>query len=522
MIIGIDLGTTFSVGAWTDENGTTHVANTREGGTTTPSVVMFDDDQIVIGQQAKNNAELAPLNVVQFVKRSMGDKNYTFLTETDKEYSAEDISAMILKRVKEDCETCIGQEVTDAVITVPAYFSDAQRQSTIDAGRIAGLNVRAIINEPTAAALAYGTSQAGREQKVMVYDLGGGTFDVTIIEVKADQTIQVLATHGNRNLGGVNFDNALINYVKDRFEEETGVDIIDDDEAMQVLRLRCEQAKLALSGSEKTSVVMSVQKKKAKIEITRSKFEQLIAPLIDETEVDIDIALEDSGLAPRDLDKVLLVGGSSRIPYVRNYIQKKLNIVPSAELNPDEVVAIGAAIYGRSLGDAPMPIPTPVPNPTDTPLTSGESNSLVPVSVPSIIQDVNSHGLGVVANDEDGNPANVIIIPRNQQIPIVKKESFYTVVDDQEQIELKVTEGDDDDLAYVTVIGTAMIHIPPHPAGSMVTIELGYDTNGIITGRVFDEVVQAYVGDIVINRAANMTTEEVDARARRMEGENFA
>lgn len=506
MIIGIDLGTTFSVGAWTDENGVTHVANSREGGNTTPSVVMFDDGEIVIGKQAKSNAELAPTNVVQFVKRNMGNKNFSFLTEDDREYTAEEISAMILRRVKEDCETCIGEPVTEAVVTVPAYFSDAQRQATIDAGKIAGLNVRAIINEPTAAALAYGMSQGGQSQKVMVYDLGGGTFDVTIIEIRPDSTIQVLATHGNRNLGGVNFDNALITFVRERFEKETGVDLEEDDEAMQVLRARCEQAKLALSGSEKTSVVMSAQRKKAKIEITRADFERLIMPLIEDTEEDIDITLEDSGLAPRDLDKVLLVGGSSRIPAVRAYVQKKLNITPSAELNPDEVVAIGAAIYGRSLeqkGGLPSPI--------------------APGAGSSIISDVNSHGLGIVADDEDtGRAKNFILIPRNQPIPTVGSQTFGTVVDNQEVIELQVTEGDDDDLSYVTVIGTAEIHIPPHPAGSPVTIELSYDTNGIITGKVYDEIAQKHVGDIIINRSANMTQEQVEESAQRMDEENFA
>ena len=512
MIIGIDLGTTFSVGAWIDENGNPHVANSREGGNTTPSVVMFDDGEIIIGKQAKNNAELDPVNVVQFVKRFMGNKEYSFLTEDDKEYSAEEISAMILRRVKEDCETCIGETITDAVITVPAYFSDAQRQATMDAGRIAGLNVRAIINEPTAAALAYGSNNTGTQQRVMVYDLGGGTFDVTIIEIKPDRTIQVLATHGNKNLGGADFDNALISYVRAQFEAETGVDLEEDDEAMQVLRARCEQAKLALSGSERTSVAMSAQRKKAKIEITRAQFENLIRPLIEETETSIDIALDDSGLSPRDLDKVLLVGGSSRIPAVRAFVQNKLNITPSAELNPDEVVAIGAAYYGHSMVS---PLPMPIPKGND------ESTSVEPVPQ-QIIQDVHSHGLGVVANDEVGNPMNVIIIPRNQPIPTVSRQTFYTTCDNQEVIALKVTEGDDEDLSYVTVIGTAEIHLQPHPEGSPVTIELSYDTNGIITGKVFDDIIHDYVGDIIINRSANMSQQEVEESAQRMENENFA
>ena len=516
MIIGIDLGTTFSVGAWVDSSGKPHVANTREGGYTTPSVVMFDDGEIVVGKQAKRNAFLDPQNVCQFVKRQMGNENFEFLTEDGKEFNAEEISAMILKRVKEDVETCLGETVTEAVITVPAYFSDAQRQATIDAGKIAGLNVRAIINEPTAAALAYGAAQGGASQKVMVYDLGGGTFDVTIIEVKPDGTVQVLATHGNRNLGGVNFDNLLITYVKEMFENETGVNLDDDDESLQVLRSHCEEAKEALSGSEKTSISMAAQRKKAKIEVTRAKFEELIMPLLEETEVDIDITLEDSGLSPRDLDKVLLVGGSSRIPAVRNFVQKKLNITPSAELNPDEVVAIGAAIYGDSLEKS---------NGGQS-KAQGGSNLPVPVnpaSPPSIITDVNSHGLGIVVHDSETNRAvNAILIPRNQPIPTIGRDTFSTVADNQRQILLQVTEGDDDDLSYVTVIGTAEINIPPHPAGSPVTIELSYDKNGIITGQVYDEIAQQHVGDIVINRTSNMSKEEVEESALRLENETFA
>ena len=510
MIIGIDLGTTFSVGAWVDENGTPHVANSREGGNSTPSVVMFDENEIIIGKEAKNNAELAPENVVQFVKRNMGDKAYSFLTEDDKEFTAEEISAMILRRIKEDCETCIGEPVTEAVITVPAYFSDAQRQSTMDAGKIAGLDVRAIINEPTAAALAYGAGQHGKSQKVMVYDLGGGTFDVTVMEIRPDGTIKVLATHGNRNLGGVNFDNELITYVRTRFEQESGVeDLEEDDEFMQVLRGKCEQAKLALSGSERTFVAVSAQRKKQKIEITRTAFESLIMPIIEETEVDIDITLEDSGLQARDLDKVLLVGGSSRIPAVRAFVQKKLNIAPSAELNPDEVVAVGAAIYGKNLSN----------------VSAGAENDCAyhgPAPENEIFQDVNSHGLGIVADDENGRAMNYILIPRNQPIPTVGRRTFGTVVDDQTGVELNVTEGDDEDLSYVTVIGTAYISIQPHPAGAPFTVELSYDRNGIITGQVYDEILEEYVGEIQIDRNANMSEQEVEAKAQRLENETFA
>ncbi|MBQ4575111.1 MAG: Hsp70 family protein [Clostridia bacterium] len=387
---------------------------------------------------------------------------------------------------------------------------------TIDAGKIAGLDVLAVINEPTAAALAYGVDKLGTKQRVMVYDIGGGTFDVTIIEVNPDGTVKVLATHGNRNLGGYDFDNRLMEYVADQFKEQTNVDLHDDDEDMQALRVKCEEAKIALSSRERFVIKLSAQRQKATIEITREKFESLIEDLIDETEVDIDITLDDSGLSPRDLDKVLLVGGSSRIPAISNYIEKKLDIRPSGELNPDEVVAIGAAVYANAIVTGSSAYNPDIPAST----ARGGSGSL-PVVVPDIIQDVNSHGLGIITHDEDGIGHNSIIIPRNQPIPVMMDQDYVTMVDGQTCIELQVTEGDDEDLSYVAIIGTAQIVLNPHPAHSPIRVELGYDKNGIITGRVYDYVDECYVGDIIIRRDANMSEEELNAKKARMDGENL-
>ncbi len=512
MIVGIDLGTTFSVAAYVDDNGTPHVITNRDGKNTTPSVVMFDDGEIIVGQQAKNNAQLDPMNVSQFVKRQMGNKDYYFETDDGERYSAEDISARILKRIREDCESVLNAKVDQAVITVPAYFNDAQRQATMDAGKIAGLDVMAVINEPTAAALAYGVMKDDH-QKVMVYDLGGGTFDVTIIEINEGK-VRVLATHGNRNLGGFDFDNRLINYVAEQFMERTQIDIEDDDEAMQVLRSRCEEAKIALSNSEKYRVSISAQRcKPEKIEITRAKFEELIRSLILETEVSVDIALEESGLSPRDIDKVLLVGGSTRIPAVRDFIAAKMNTNPSGELNPDEAVAVGAAIYANDLVKQKMH-----GNGAGGTGTSSTKDREIPMPV---IQDVNSHGLGVVISREDGTKGNSIIIPRNQPIPATASEVYATVVDNQTQIQLQVTEGDDDDLSYVNVIGTAEIKMNPHPAGSPVRVDLGYDQNGIVMGRVYDLVDNVFVGEIVIKRDANMSEEELQSKVQRIQNEEL-
>ena len=521
MRVGIDLGTTFSVAAYCDENGTPHVVTNRDGENTTPSVVMFDDGEVVVGQQAKDNANLEPANVCQFVKRWMGNKDFVFETEQGETYSAEDISARILRRICDDCESVLNEKVTEAVITVPAYFSDAQRQATIDAGRIAGLNVLAVINEPTAAALAYGVDKTDN-QKVMIYDLGGGTFDVTIIKI-ADGKVNVLATHGNRNLGGFDFDNALINHIAAQFKEMTNVDIEEDDEAYQALRMNCEKAKIALSSRDKYRLSVGAQgTKPVKIEITRSEFNQMINPIIMETEVSVDIALEDSGLSPRDIDKILLVGGSTRVPAVVDFIEKKMNMKPSCELNPDEAVAIGAAIYANSFtGTVPTTGTSSAGGGRASAGAAGSSPAQTATSAPSIIQDVNSHGLGVVATNEQGIAANTIIIPRNQPIPTSASQDFVTVVDNQQRVDLQVTEGDDEDLAYVTIIGNAEIQLRPHPKGSPVRVEFGYDSNGIVTGRLYDLVDNVYCGEIVIKREDNISEEELQSKAMRIKSENL-
>lgn len=521
MVIGIDLGTTFSAAAYVDEEGHPHIIPNRDGQNTTPSVVMFDDGEIIVGQQAKNNAMCDPTNVVQFVKRQMGSKNFDFIDDNDQHYSAEDISARILKRIVEDCESHLGQKVDKAVITVPAYFSDPQRVATRDAGRIAGLDVIGIINEPTAAAIAYGAGRS-KHERVMIYDLGGGTFDVTVMDINQDQ-IKVLATHGNKNLGGFNFDNALITYVTKQFVEMTGIDIDDDDEAMQLVRSRCEEAKIALSSAEKYRVSISAQRcKPVKIEITRAKFEELTAGLILETEDSVDVALDEAGLTARDIDKVILVGGSTRIPAVRAFVAKKMNMQPSCELNPDEAVAMGAAIYATHVANGNS-VPTQSSN-TFTPstqTTSTPSAAQAMTEVDSKIQDVNSHGLGIVAYGEGQRLRNFILIPRNTSIPAVGSEEFCTMVDNQAGYEMQVTEGDDEDLDYVEVIGTAQIQFRPHPAGAPVRVELGYSKDGIVVGRVYDLLDEVYVGDITVKRDANLTDEELRRKKNRIDTEEL-
>ena len=513
-ILGIDLGTTFSAAAYIDpQTGTPKIIPNSEGKNTTPSVVMFDGDDVVVGEQAKSNSMLDPYNVVQFVKRNMGNPEYSFERDDGESYKAEDISAIILKRIVADSEAFLGDKVTGAVITVPAYFSDAQRKATINAGQIAGLNVLAVINEPTAAALSYGMDRSAAGKNIMVYDIGGGTFDVTILHVDQEGKMNVIATGGDRNLGGFDCDNALINYVAEQFEEQTGVDMTDDDEAMQELREKCESAKISLSQREKVTVSISACSKKAKVEVTRPKFEQLCADVLSKTQTIVDIVMDDADMKPADLYKVLLVGGSSRMPVIRKLVREQLQTEPSCELTPDEAVALGAAYYANFLCNGTAP--------TEAQAAAAQASgsaSVMPVPVENMpFRDVNSHGLGVVIWDEDTQgDVNSIIIPKNTPIPARETNHYSTMQDNQQVINLQVTEGDDTDLGYVTVVGEAEIRLRPHPAGSPVAVTLGLDANGVICGEVFDLIDNVKVGEIQIRRQANMNDDEVEQHRRSM------
>ena len=479
MNIGIDLGTTFSAVAYVSENGNAQIVTNRDGERTTPSVVMFEDGAIVVGEQAKENSVINPLDVCQFVKRSMGDKSFSFDVSITDSYSAEDISAMILKRLKEDAEQATGENITGAVITVPAYFFDEQRKATQDAGEIAGLNVLGIINEPTAAAIAYCHGQANQEGKVLVYDLGGGTFDVTIMDIANDfSDVKILATSGDRMLGGFNFDNEIMNKVIEDFENQYGIDLSDDDEALQELRLKSENLNKALSTRPKASFIISSEGEKMKVEMTRDEFDELTKSLVDSTKIRMEMAMDDAGLKWSDLTKVLLVGGSTRIPAIREMIEKLTGIAPSCELNPDEAVAIGAAYYANSL--------------------TNEGSVNVKVI------DVNSHSLGIVASG-----MNDIILERNTPLPARKSKIFYTSCDNQTELLTQVVEGEDPELEYDTIVGECLLEIKPHPKGSEVEVEMSYDKNGMIHVSVRDLSDNCNLGEMEVERKSNLTKEEV-------------
>ncbi|MBQ4000457.1 MAG: molecular chaperone DnaK, partial [Oscillospiraceae bacterium] len=452
-IIGIDLGTTNSCVAVV-ENGEPVVIPNAEGSRTTPSVVAFSKEgERIVGQVAKRQAITNPDRTVSSIKREMGS-NYK-VTVDGKDYTPQQISAMILGKLKQEAEAYLGEKVTDAVITVPAYFNDAQRQATKDAGTIAGLNVRRIINEPTAAALAYGVDKE-ESQKVMVYDLGGGTFDVSIIDM-GDGVQEVLATAGNNRLGGDDFDQRIIDWMADAFKKENGVDLRNDKMALQRLKEAAEKAKIELSGMTQTAINLPFitadanGPKHLDMTLTRAKFDELTADLVDKTTGPVRQALKDAGLQPGDLDKVLLVGGSTRIPAVQEAVKKIIGKEAFKGINPDECVAIGAAIQGGVLNK--------------------EINDIV-------LLDVTPLSLGI----ETEGGINTKIIDRNTTIPTQKSQIFSTAADGQTSVEIHVLQGERDFAKDNKTLGLFRLDgIAPAPRGiPQIEVTFNIDANGIV------------------------------------------
>lgn len=498
-VVGIDLGTTYSAIAIVNKYGKPEILVNREGERITPSVVLFDGTDVVVGSIAKRSAVASPFNVVQCVKRQLGDKAWTFKTEYDDEFTPEEISAMILRRLKEDAETLLGEEVVDAVITVPAYFDDAQRKATQDAGRIAGLNVLRIINEPTAAALAYGIDKMHQEQNLLVYDLGGGTFDVTIMNLSPNG-LRVLSTGGAKNLGGYDWDDVIMNYLNEEFMNQGGPDLLEDPMLEQDLRDRAEIAKKTLSVRDRTTVFLSAQGVNVSITLTRDKFDELTAPLLNRTQKIMEFVLEDANLEWKDIDKVLLVGGSTRMKQVPAMIERVTGIKPSNDVNPDEVVSLGAALQGAFLqmkqGNLDLSLSQPFP--------------IVD------IKDVNSHSMGVVALDESGNEFNSIVLRKDTVIPARVSGHYTTTVDRQSKLHLQVTEGEDSDLDYVKIVGEGMIDLPEYPKGAPLEVIFEYDSDGIIHISVIDSTAGNLLGELDIERKSNLTEEEVIEKQRRL------
>ncbi|MBC8570375.1 molecular chaperone DnaK [Zongyangia hominis] len=490
-IIGIDLGTTNSCVS-VMEGGEAVVIPNAEGERTTPSVVSFKNGERLVGQVAKRQAIANPDHTVSSIKRHMGSDYKVGID--GKNFTPQEISAMILQKLKTDAESYLGEKVYDAVITVPAYFTDAQRQATKDAGRIAGLEVKRIINEPTAAALAYGVDKE-TDQKVMVYDLGGGTFDVSIIEM-GDGVQEVLATAGNNRLGGDDFDNRVVDYLADQFKKENGIDLRADKMAMQRLKEAAEKAKIELSSVTQANINLpfitadATGPKHLDMNLTRAKFNELTADLVEATMGPVRQALSDSGLSASELDKILLVGGSSRIPAVQEAVQKITGKEPFKGINPDECVAIGAAIQGGVLG--------------------GEVKGL-------LLLDVTPLSLGL----ETLGGVFTKIIDRNTTIPTKKSQIFSTAADGQTSVEVHVLQGEREMAKDNKSLGMFRLDgIPAAPRGvPQIEVTFDIDANGIVHVTAKD-LGTGKEQNITITSSTNMSKEDIEKAVK--DAEQFA
>jgi molecular chaperone DnaK len=522
VVLGIDLGTTFSAMAIVDRFGKPVIVTNAEGQPTTASVIHFyDREACVVGEEAVKMVVVDPANVVRFIKRSMGEPDFS-LEFFGASYTPQELSAIIIKKMKEDAQEALGHPVRDAVITVPAYFNSAQRGATAEAGAIAGLNVLSIINEPTAAAIAYGLERLGGNKRLLVFDLGGGTFDVTLMEIRGI-SFKTIASDGNAELGGKDWDDRLLNHVAEQFADRFGLDPRDDPQPYQELYERCLHAKISLSTKPRAVIPVNFRGHRMVVTVTRDEFESLTADLVEQCADTCELVLDKAGLKWRDLDEVLLVGGSTRMPMIRDILRRLAGKVEAAGVNPEECVSLGAALAGvlRHRPDHPALVPhrqalarraketttggpslrttSPAgPDPTVPEVPTGPvapfnpaartGDSMGYIGLPPVkITDVTSHPLGIVVLDRSLNERVVALIPEATALPCEKKGRFAYAYDNMTAVRVEVTEGTGNSRDEIKVIGEVVLEdLPPRPKGTPIEVVYRYGVNQILEIDIVD------------------------------------